>query len=329
MMTIACSGKSIRAPWFNLRIFKTTAFALIFPVLVLSAENANLRLGQGINAYNLRDYPTTVQQLRGLQSEIPKLSDYIAYYLASSELQTGDIDGAVRDLKAYRAQPAASSPMAGKISLLTARALLDQRQPTSNTAALDILQTDYKLLPQPEGDFALAMAYESLGEKLQAAVAYQKVYYGSPNTDLAAQAWNAMERLRAVMSRDFPVAPPLQQLERCQKWLDAKQYTKARAEYVVLASSLPEPDRDHAKVGIGAADYLAGEATAALRYLKNLKVARNEADARRLYFLTEAARKTGDDAEIADAIKQLNGHYAKSPWRLKALITAGNRYLLT
>ena len=138
-----------------------------------------------------------------------------------------------------------------------------------------------------------------------------------------------MERLRAVVSRDFPVAPPAQQLERCQKWLDAKEFNKARAEYAALASTLPEPDRDQAKVGIGAADFLAGDAAAALKYLKGLKVARSEADARRLYYLTEAARKTGDDAEMADAVRQLNEHYPESPWRLKALITAGNRYVLT
>ena len=49
-------------------------------------------------------------------------------------------------------------------------------------------------------------------------------------------------------------------IERCQKWLDAKEYNKARAEYAALASTLPEPDRDQAKVGIGAADFLAGDA---------------------------------------------------------------------
>jgi soluble lytic murein transglycosylase len=324
MTTIGCLGRIILAPWF-----KSAVLALPLTALLFSADTANLRLGQGINAYNLRDYPATIQQLRGLSTQIPKLSDYIVYHLASSELQTGDIDAAVRDLTAYRAQPAPSSPLAGKIALLTARALLDQRQPAPNSTALVILQTDYRLLPQPDGDFALALAYESLGEKLQSVLAYQKVYYGFPNTDLAAQSWTAMERLRAILGRDFPVAPPLQQLERCQKWLDAREFNKARSEYAVLASNLPEPDRDQAKVGIGAADFLEGDGAAALRYLKGLKVARADADARRLYFLTEAARKTGDDAEMADAIRQLNQRYAASPWRLKALITAGNRYVLT
>ena len=32
---------------------------------------------------------------------------------------------------------------------------------------------------------------------------------------------------------------------------------------------------------------------------------------------------------MMDAVKQLGEHYPQSPWRLKALIAAGNRYLLT
>lgn len=305
------------------------ALALLIPVLLSAAETAPTRLGQGINAYNVKDYSGAVQQLRGLQPQLPKLADYIAYHLGSAELQASDFEGAVRDLNAYRAHPVVSSPLAGKISLLHARALLDLRLPASNSRALEILQTDYKLLPQPDGDFSLGMAYEATGEKLQAAVTYQKVYFGSPNTELAAQSLTALERLRTALGKDYPVAPPRQELERCQKWLDVKEFFKARQEYAALAGTLPEPDRDQAKVGIGAADYLAGDAASALKYLKGLKPAKTEADARRLYFLTEAAKKTGDDTEMGEAIQLLNQKYVDSPWRLKALIAAGNRYVAT
>lgn len=200
MKTIAYWGMTIRARWF-----KTAAFGLL-AAAALSADTNESRLGQGVNAYNLHDYGGAIQHLRGVQ--IPRLADYIAYYLGSSELQTGDIDGAVRDLTAYRAAAVSSTPLAGKISLTTARALLDQHNAASNTRALDILQTDYKYLPQPDGDFALAMAYEAQGEKLQASLSYVKVYYGWPNTDLAARSWDAMTRLKTDLGKDFPSAPP-------------------------------------------------------------------------------------------------------------------------
>ena len=260
------------------------------------ADTPVTRLGQGINSYNVHDYSATIQQLRALEPQVPRLADYIAYHLASAELQTGDIDGAVRDLATYRAHPVPSSPLAGKIALLYAHALLDKKQAASNSAALATLQADYKMLPQPDGDFALARAYEAQGEKLQAALAYVKIYYVTripTSRRNRGRRWIVCVRSSAKI---FPSAPPSQQLERCQKWLDAREFLKAREEYTVLAGTLPEPDRDQAKVGIGVANFLAGDANGAIHYLKDLKVSRTEADARRLYYLTEAARKTGDDA---------------------------------
>jgi soluble lytic murein transglycosylase len=328
MKTIDYWGEIIPARWFNLRAgFAACLLLPAFAFLAPAAELAESKLGQGINAYNVHDYSTAIQQLRGLQ--IPKLNDYIAYYLASSELQTSDFDGAVRDLTAYRKNPSASSPLAGKISLAMAHALLDRHVAASNTEALQVLQTDYKLLPQPDGDFTLAMAYEAQGEKLQAALTYVKVYYGSPNTDLAAHSWDAMVRLKADLGKDFPSAPAVQQLDRCQRWLDAKQYANAKQEYAALAESLPEPDRDDARVGVGAAEVLAGETTVPLHYLKDLKPAKSQADAARLYYIEEIARKMGDDAEMMNAVKQLDERYPQSTWRLKALIAAGNRFAAT
>jgi soluble lytic murein transglycosylase len=303
------------------------AWLLAFALLpVFAAELTDSRLGLGVNAYNQHDYSSTIQHLRGLQ--IPKLADYVAYYLGSAELETKDLDSAARDLNLYRKHPIASSPLAGKISLIHARALLDRHMPTSNAEALAILQADYKLLPQPDGDFLLAQAYEAQGEKLQSALSYVKVYYSYPNTDMAARSWDAMARLKPDLGKEFPNPPSRQQLDRVQRWLDAKQYANAKQEFTALAQSLPEPDRDEARVGVGAAQVLAGETTAPLHYLKDLKLAKSPADAERWYYIEEAARKTGDDAELSAALKQLE-RYPDSPWRLKALIAAGNRYLGT
>lgn len=285
-------------------------------------------LGQGINAYNSRDFTGAISHLQTARS-VTALSDYVAYHLAYSQMLTGDVDGALGVLTAWRANPIDSSPLAGKISLLYGRALLNKRAPDSSAKALSVLQNDYKILPQPDGDFALGLAYEALGEQPQAALSYERAFYEYPNTDLAAQSSTALDRLRAALGKDFPTPTARQQLDRCEKWLDAKQYVKARQEYSALAGSLDGPEKDDAKVGIGKSDYLAGDANPAFRYLKSLHVTRPEADAERLYYLTEAARKVGDDSEMMEAVKQLGDHYSQSPWRLKALIAAGNRYLLT
>ena len=265
-----------------------------------AAEPGLSDLGQGISAYNSRDFTGAVAHLRAARTITP-LSDYVAYHLAYSQLLTGDVDGALSMLTAYRASPIDSSPLAGKISLLYGRALLDKRDPDSSAKALNVLQNDYKLLPQPDGDFALGLAYEALGEQQQAALSYERVYYGYPNTDLAAQSSTAIERLRTALGSDLPAAPARQQLDRGDNWLAAKQYAKARQEYSILAESLTGPEKDDAKVGIGVSDYMAGESAGALRYLKALHVTRSEADAERLYYLTEAARKLDDDTAMMEA----------------------------
>jgi soluble lytic murein transglycosylase len=303
-------------------LLSLTAFCLV-PASV-AAEGDVAEVGRGIAAYIAHDYNGAIQHLQA--AKVPGLADYAAYYLASARQLTGDFDGALKTLQAWSASSPGASPLAGKIGLLRARVLLDKRNPETAAKALEILQTDYNPLPQPDGDFALGLAYEALGEKPQAALSYEKVYYGSPNTDLAAQSWTAMERLSTDLGRDFPAPPARQRLDRCARWLDAKEYAEARLEYTALADSLSGPDKDEAKVGIGVSDYLKGDANAAFRYLKSLATADPEADAKRLYYLTEAARQTSDDAEMMNAVNDLTEHHAQSAWRLKALVAAGNHY---
>ena len=53
-----------------------------------------------------------------------------------------------------------------------------------------------------------------------------------------------------------------------------------------------------------------------------------EADAERLYYLEDCARRAGNDAGIQSAVEQLGQRYPKSTWRLKALASAASRFLL-
>ena len=44
------------------------------------------RLAEGIRAYERQDSPATVSSLRGLDTRLPKLADYSAYYLAAAQV---------------------------------------------------------------------------------------------------------------------------------------------------------------------------------------------------------------------------------------------------
>src|ERR1700733_4485377 len=129
---------------------------------VFGAAPGLTELGQGIGAYNTRDFNFAIARLQAARS-VAKLADYDAYYLGYSQLLTGNVDGALATLNAYRAHPVESSPLAGKISVLYARVLINKRDPDSIAKALSVLETDNKLLPQPDGDFAAALAQEAKG----------------------------------------------------------------------------------------------------------------------------------------------------------------------
>jgi soluble lytic murein transglycosylase len=290
------------------------------------ATPALTELGQGIGAYNTRDFNSAISRLQSARS-ITKLADYDAYYLGYSQLVTGNVDGALATLNAYRTHPVEASPLGGKISVLYARVLINKRDPDSIAKALSVLETDNKLLPQPDGDFAVALAQEARGDAKQAALSYERAFYFYPSTDLAAQAATAIDRLRASLGKDFPAAPPREMLERAAKWLDAKDYAKARQEYSTLADILPGAEKDEAKLGIGVTDYLSGDTKAAFDSLQTLRLAHSETDAERLYYVIEAARKANNDTVLTQSIKDLDDRYPESPWRLKALVAAGNRYL--
>src|SRR3984885_14275379 len=228
----------------------------ILPVLVFAASAVFAaapgvtELGQGIGAYNTRDFNSAIARLQSARS-VAKLADYDAYYLGYSQLLTGNVDGALATLNTYRVHPVESSPLAGKISVLYARVLINKRDPDSIAKALSVLETDNKLLPQPDGDFAAALAQEAKGDAKQAAVSYERAFYFYPNTDLAAQASTAIDRLRASLGKDFPAAPPREMLARAAKWLDVKEYAKARQEYATLSDILAGSEKDEAKLGIG------------------------------------------------------------------------------
>jgi soluble lytic murein transglycosylase len=326
MMTNVCWERIIRVRWLSLVVA-----LLVVALAAGSAPAADLaltELGAGINAYTTHDLTGAIAHLRAAHNKVPRLADYIAYYLGAAELQNKDPDAAVRVFAAYIANPVASSPLEGKIDVWYARALLDEKQAAASAKALTVLRSGYRVLPQPDGDYAMGLALEAQGDGAAAARSYQKVYYNAPNNDLAVDAGKALDRLRTALGASYPEATPAEQLGRAARWLDIKQPRKAQAEYTALAERLSGPDRDDARVGVGAAEQAVGVPSVALQHLKSVHPDSADIDARRLFYIVETARKMNDDSEIAAALNQLAAKHPQSQWRLKALISAGNQYVL-
>ncbi len=283
------------------------------------------RLALGVAVYEQKDYAAAVAALTPVQSKLPQIADYAAYYLAAARVESNDaaVDGiaAGRDVAAAHT---ATSPLSGKAWLVQARAL----KTTDAAGATRLLREHYAALPQPEGDITLADCYQAANDLPAAAEFYQRVYNQDLTGDAADRSAAALLALKDAMGAAYPAPRPERALRRADRLMELRDYAAARSEYQSLLNQLVGPERDQARVRLGAADFLGGNTGSAYAYLRDLEVTEPEAGAERQYYLEECARRLNNDDGMTAAIKDLAARYPKSPWRLKAMVSAANRYLL-
>ena len=273
--------------------------ALVAVLCLRAASDPLADLKAGASELDAKHYAAAAASLNGLAKRLPKLADYAAWLEASAQF----------GLKNYAAVPAAldpvwkqtpPSPLAAKAYMLAAQAFIQNGASSLNAgqAAVDLLRKNYAVLPQPQGDLALAQAFAAAGDAVSAAVYNQRVYYGYPASAEAAEAGAELTRLHAEMGDNYPPSMPNAMLGRALKLLDAGQTQKARKELEALVPQLGGADRDLARVSIGVADYDAQDTAAAHRDLAALESLAPEADAERLYYLLQCARRLNNQEEV-------------------------------
>jgi soluble lytic murein transglycosylase len=282
-----------------------------------------VHLALGVALYEARDYAGAIASLRKPQTKLEPVADYTAYYLAAARVEARDMDGIARDLRpVYTGEVA--SPFAGKAWLLQGRAA---RQ-SAPADAVRLLREHYAELPQPEGDIALADSYLASGDQPHAAELYQRVFAQYLSGDASARAAAALAALRESMGAAYPAPSPQLLLRHADRLMETRAFRQARTEYRSLAGQLGGLERDQARVRAGEADFQDTGVAAAYPYLRQLELPDSEADAERLYYVVECARRLSGDDEMQAAVDRLTRAYPRSPWRLKALLSAANRYLL-
>lgn len=284
---------------------------------------AQLALGAGHRA--AKDHAAAIEAFRRAGLKVPALADYAAYGQAAALAELEQYDAVPATLTpVWRQQP--PSPFAGRATVLAARA---DRAAGRAADAITLLTRAGTSLPEPEAGLELAKAYEDAGDLPKAAAAYQRVYYGYPVSEEAAAAEPALRRLAVALGENYPAPTTATMLARAWKMLEARRWIPARHELEAIAPRLTGPERDLARVRIGAADANAGRAPSAFFYLRSLEVADPEADAERLHYVVVAARRMRNFGAMDTALDGLRRQYPASPWRLEALTHAGNEFLLT
>jgi soluble lytic murein transglycosylase len=294
------------------------------PARSARTENTGSPLKQALAAMDAKQYGDAVRQLTQMRAQYPALSDYFGYWLASAYYEMHDRDAVLRELEpVWKADLA--SPHAGNAAVLAGRAYVESRNAAD---AIRVLRERYSQLPQPAGDAVLASAYEAANDLTSAAVYLQRVYYLYPASQEAAQAANDLGRVKGAMGDAYPPPTAQMMLQRADRWRLFGDNARARSEYESIISRVAGADRDIARVRLGALEFQSYQTSTALAYMKSLDISPSEADAERLYWIVECARRLERDSEMMDAVGRLGESYPKSNWRLKAIVTAGNRYLV-
>jgi soluble lytic murein transglycosylase len=320
-MTRHCLVRSIR--FRNAGLAGAIAGAVIS--MCLSAATDPLAdLKAGAAELDGKRYAPAIALLEPLGKRLPKLADYAAWMLASSQFGLKNYAAVPKTLDAVWKQTP-PSPLSAKACILAAQAYEQSGTPRD---AVEILRKNYALLPQPQGDLALATAFAAAGDAVSAAVYSQRVYYGFPASAEAASAEAQLALLRTQLGDNYPPSMPNAMLSRALKLLEGGQTQRARKELDALVPQLGGPDRDRARVSIGVADYNAKETDAAHRYLASLETASPDADAERLYYLLLSARQLKNEDEVNAALDSLARLYPNSPWRLQGLVANANHYLV-
>jgi len=280
-------------------------------------------LALGVAAYEQHEYARAISQLREAQPGLPQLADTIGYYLAASRVESEDYAGVVDDLAATL-DSRHPSPFAGRGRLLEARAL----KPGNPQEAVRILREHSLDLPQPDGDLLLAEAEQAAGHLQAAAEAYQHVYVQYVTGPAAVRASTALASLRASMGDSYPALSARDLLQHADRLLDAREFRLARTEYNAISEHSSGLEHDQALVRLGWVEYLSGRVPAADSYLASLQVSAPDAEAERLEYVVETSRRLDNDGALKHALADLEEKFPKSPFRMKALMSAANGYLV-
>jgi len=305
--------------------------AAAVPLLFLLApaiqpqDAALTRLKQAVEAIDAGQPSTALAVLAPLARRYPALADYFAFWTAQAHVAAKDNVAAVKAVEPVLRQ-SPESPLAGRAALLAAAALLDLNNPQG--AITMLARVAEPRLPQPGSLAVLAQAREQVGDQVAAAIAWQTVFFSYPVSQEAKEAAAALARLEAALGASYPPPMPSSRFERAERLIGARRYADARAEYFGMIPLLEGSSREFARVRAAATLHRGRKDQDADAELQNLDIQDTEANAERLHWLAATARRLDRLPSMESALAELARSAPESPWRLRALVSAGDGYLV-
>ncbi len=262
------------------------------------------------------DYAKAIDPLNRAKAGASELCDYVTYYLGQSYLNTGRNAETLSSLAQFE-QKFADSLLIRDAHLAYANALLQEGRAPEAIALLE----KERLPVRSDVEFAVGRAYEAVGQNDKAADALRNVFYNMPNSTEADGAGIELRKLHVTGS----IA---ERRTRAELLFKTRHYPDAAHDYRDLEDEVPAADRPVIQLSLATALEKSGQSQEARKLLTSMGTQSGDAEAQRLYLLSETARSTSDEDAVLRTIAQLREYGPSSPWLEQALYSAANMNLL-
>ncbi|HSZ63686.1 MAG TPA: transglycosylase SLT domain-containing protein [Terriglobales bacterium] len=264
------------------------------------------------------DYAKAMDPLNRAKAGASELGDYVAYYLGDAYLKTTHNAEALATLADF-SKNFPDSLLIRDADLVYANALLEERRAQE---AASLLEKDRAPL-RSDLELAIGRAYEAAGDNQKAAAAFRNLYFNMPNSFEADMAGAELRKLGVSGS----VA---ERRTRADLLLKAKHYDLAAHDFRDLVQEVTPADRPEVQLALAAALEKSGgnDSKEAHHILIAMGVQQGDAEAERLYLLSETERSASDEDAVQRRLTELRLYGPTSPWLEQALLSAGNMYLL-
>ena len=262
------------------------------------------------------DYAKAIDPLNRAKAGASEVGDYVAYYLGDAYFRTGHNAEALAALANF-SKNFPDSLLIRDAHLIYAAVLLEEARAQE---AATLLEKD-RAPVRSDIELAIGRAYQAMGDKQRAADAFRNVYFNLPNSSEADAAGAELRKLGISGSL-------AQRRTRADLLFKTKHYGDAANDYRELVNEVSPTDRTEVQLALATSLEKSGRSHDARQLLTSMGVQQGDAEAERLYLLSETARSTSDENAHLETVNQLRQFGPTSPWLEQALLSAGNMYLL-
>jgi soluble lytic murein transglycosylase len=262
------------------------------------------------------DYAKAIDPFNRAKAGASELGDYVAYYLGDAYLKTVHNAEALSTLADF-SKNFPDSLLIRDAHLVYANALLGEGRAQE---AADLLEKD-RAPVRADVELAIGRAYAAAGDNQKAASAFRNLHYNLPTSFEADVAGTELHKLGISGS----VA---ERRTRADLLFKARRYSDAAHDYHDLVEEVTPADRPALQLALASALEKSDRSHDARQLLLSMGAQTGDAEAERLYLLSETARSTSDEEAVQRTLNELRQFGPASPWLDQALLSAGNMYLL-